>query len=654
MIRCRIRISPVVLILSLLAFAHPGSTAWAAERNVPGEYTTIQAAIDACATGDVVIVAPGTYTGTGNRNISFAGKAITVRSTDPNDPAVVSNTIVDCQASPSAYYRGFVFATGETNSSVLAGLTIRQGWASGGGGILCQGGSPTITNCVVADCGANGNYGGGIYCSQCTPMITNCTIRNCAAMWQGGGICCYDKGHAVISNCTITGSSSGQFLGGGGIHSEESNPQILNSRIIENSYSCGISLGHSNPIISQCDISNNKNGHGIASQYDSSPTISDCTFLNNQGAGIYCYATGTVTITGCTISGNQNGGGINCTLVTANISDCNITGNTAGVNGGGIWLKGQASLTDCTVTGNSAGQNGGGIGAEGNTVNISRCTINNNHALTDGGGVWRNGGLGTLSDCSLNANYCGGNGSGFCSVNAASPVLERCWIMANAADEQGGGVYCSGAGKPILKNSMICMNRSTFKGGGVFFGQNSAPTLDNCTIVANSTTRRGGGIHCSTTVNGIMANTIVWGNTATAGPEIAMEYTGMPSRLTVSYSDIQGGPSQALVEPNCLLIWGDGNIDADPMFLDPCGPDNDPNTWQDNDYHIMGNSPCKNAGDPNGDYTDQTDIDGQNRVIRGRVDIGADENPFTCGNGAAGALLAVGFTLGFLAIRRRR
>jgi hypothetical protein len=55
-------------------------------RNVPVDYPTIQAAIDDCNEGDTVIIAPGTHTGSGNRDIDFKGKGITVRSVDPNSP----------------------------------------------------------------------------------------------------------------------------------------------------------------------------------------------------------------------------------------------------------------------------------------------------------------------------------------------------------------------------------------------------------------------------------------------------------------------------------------------------------------------------------------------------------------------------------------
>ena len=52
------------------------------------DFSTIQEAIDAAVDGDAVLVAPGTYTGDGNRDIDFKGKAITVRSENgPRTPS---------------------------------------------------------------------------------------------------------------------------------------------------------------------------------------------------------------------------------------------------------------------------------------------------------------------------------------------------------------------------------------------------------------------------------------------------------------------------------------------------------------------------------------------------------------------------------------
>ena len=110
------------------------------------EYQTIQAAIDAAMDGDTVLAADGTYTGSGNKNILFYGKAITVKS--ENGPW---NCIIDGENNG----RGFNFTNEEGENSVLSGFTIINGYAGlsdvgfTGGGINCHYfSSPTIIDCV--------------------------------------------------------------------------------------------------------------------------------------------------------------------------------------------------------------------------------------------------------------------------------------------------------------------------------------------------------------------------------------------------------------------------------------------------------------------------------------------------------------------------
>jgi len=150
---------------------------------VPYEYLTIQDAIDASIEGESVVVYPGTYQGQGNRDIDFKGKAITVRSTDPNNQAIVESTVIDCEGQG----RGFYFHINEDFNSVLAGFTIINGLADYGGGICCSHSSPKIERCIIRDCQANGN-GGGIHCDTSDPKIEFCTISNNICQGPGGGI----------------------------------------------------------------------------------------------------------------------------------------------------------------------------------------------------------------------------------------------------------------------------------------------------------------------------------------------------------------------------------------------------------------------------------------------------------------------------------
>ncbi|MHC4574297.1 MAG: S8 family peptidase, partial [Planctomycetota bacterium] len=90
--------------------ANPGDT------NVPGQYPTIQEAIDHSWEDVTIWVADGTYTGDGNRDIDFLGKAITVKSENgPND------CIIDCAGTETDPHRGFYFHNGEDANSILDG-----------------------------------------------------------------------------------------------------------------------------------------------------------------------------------------------------------------------------------------------------------------------------------------------------------------------------------------------------------------------------------------------------------------------------------------------------------------------------------------------------------------------------------------------------
>jgi len=191
------------------------------ELHVPGQYPTIQAAIDASAHGCTIIVAPGIYTGQGNCDLDFDGKRITVRSTDPNNPNVVRTTIIDCNGTELEQHRGFYFHNDEDVNSILRGFAITGGYNSGSGGaIYCEESSPTITNCVLV---ANtAGDGGAIGCFLGNPTIMNCVITGnlsngmCGLLpsGSGGGVSCIDSS-PTITNCTISGNYAN--CGSGGI-----------------------------------------------------------------------------------------------------------------------------------------------------------------------------------------------------------------------------------------------------------------------------------------------------------------------------------------------------------------------------------------------------------------------------------------------------
>ena len=217
--------------------------------HVPGEYETIQAGIDAACNGDMVLVADGIYNGDGNKDLDFGGKAIEVKSEHGAEA-----TIIDCEDDG----RGFFFHSGESESSVVSGFTIMNGYESNGGGIYCFDSSPTLRDCIIT--GNTADNGGGVYCSQSSIALIDCTITGNIADGDGGGIYCF--GTLTMTNCSITDNKSDDD--GGGIYCSEST--LIN-----------------------CLIADNKApDYGGGIYCSESLTLTNCTFTKNDGGGIYC------------------------------------------------------------------------------------------------------------------------------------------------------------------------------------------------------------------------------------------------------------------------------------------------------------------------------------------------------------------------------
>jgi len=245
-----------------------------------------------------------------------------------------------------------------------------------------------------------------------------------------------------------------------------------------------------------------------------------------------------------------------------------------------------------------------------------------------GAGMYMQNGSPTVINCRFVANRAGYLGGGMFN-DQSSPALINCTFRGNWAGNQGGGLhnYRSAA---TLANCLFDGNWSGGYGGGVYNARGSA-TLTNCTFSHNAADY-GGGVYCENNSDVTITNCILWGDSATLGAEIALAGGYDSSTVTVSYSDVQGGEAAVYVVDGCMLNWGEGNLDADPLFVDPDGPDNDPTTWADNDFHLAAGSPCIDTGDPSfASQPDERDIDGELRVWDGdgdgewRVDMGSDE-----------------------------
>ena len=226
-------------------------------------------------------------------------------------------------------------------------------------------------------------------------------------------------------------------------------------------------------------------------------------------------------------------------------------------------------------------------------------------------GVLCRGGNLNLNHCMISGNTgCGLNLSGYTSINIATIV--NCRFLNNG----GTGIYCSRStfmvdncevlnnggegiesdeGRPRwVKNSLIAGNALNGVKTKLLFA-----ILMNCTVVGNGAA-------------GVKGDSL-----RTSGSIIRQNLRGeivVPYNLSnVQYSNIGGGWS------------GTGNIDADPCFVSAGYWDAD-NHWVNGDYHLRAASACVNAGDPNYvPVANETDLDGDPRILYGRLDIGADE-----------------------------
>jgi hypothetical protein len=160
----------------------------------------------------------------------------------------------------------------------------------------------------------------------------------------------------------------------------------------------------------------------------------------------------------------------------------------------------------------------------------------------------------------------------------------------------------------------------------------------NCTVIGNKALE-GGGVGSFNQSNPLVANCIVRNNIAPDGNQLALINTlrvwsqQFITEMTVKNSNIQGGQAGVCVDPNMILHWQNGNIDVEPNFVD-LGHWDDANTPSEpNDdfyvignYHLLPGSACINKGDNNSVPAQSiVDIDSEQRIFDGTVDMGADE-----------------------------
>jgi parallel beta-helix repeat protein len=597
---------------------------------------SIQDAIDAAASGDTILVAPGTYQ---ERLVIAGGKRLQIESTGGADV-----TTIDATNDPgwaAVLFQGLAAGSGAAG---LKGFTVTGSHMDEGG----QGGVTVvdsddviIENCILRN---NDVYdGGGILVGHATVTIRNNRIIDNTVARHGGGIYVVGASNVTIEDNTISGNRAdgpptgpGSGPGGGGILIvEDSTGTIRNNQITDN-------------------------------------------FTLHVGGGICLLGGATMTITDNTITGNQAafGGGIHVEsgTVTSTISHNTITGNsafespdyTACGDGGGISIYGESRpvVSYNEIGNNTAAVYGGGIVmAEGSQSTLLHNHIYNNHTTRDGSKPESSGGGLSLgqsgSSATLIGNLIEGNAApmgGGMTIGASSvAILEDNTFLNNTGDNGGGGLVVDGQSQATVTGNIFAANVTVYEGqtwsmggnvqvansstavftsnllrdgravsgGGMYVHGGGMVTLQNNTVVnnyANAALYQAGGITFAEDAGqSLVRNNIVAGNNHYQVEEAATNGTSVVTWDTNFIEDTGDGmyfswntgvlhSAQAMNDSAKVLATG--TLSGSPGFVAP----------GENNYSLRPDSVCVNAGNPSG--APAVDING---FARTNVDLGAYE-----------------------------
>lgn len=260
----------LVLCVVLLAASQVPARTWYILPDGKGDVTNIGAGLDSAAVGDTLLLASGTFTGEGNRDLAIPDKNVVIMSETGNP----DDCVIDCEGE-----FGFIF---ESGSAVIKGLTMTNGvWSALRVWTWMSGGSIDLT---VKDCTfSNWEGDGGAMNIECLGEVT---IRRCKFLSNVGGmsgavyICAEAYLEVLIDGCTFCGNTA--YYG-----SAITCTVMEGSTYISNSVFCHNSAERSG---------------GAIDKGEASPGITGCTFFANSAP------------LGSAISGGIYGGCTRCIL----------------------------------------------------------------------------------------------------------------------------------------------------------------------------------------------------------------------------------------------------------------------------------------------------------------------------------------------------
>ncbi|TSA52758.1 MAG: hypothetical protein D4R45_06590, partial [Planctomycetaceae bacterium] len=499
---------------------------------VPSEYLTIEEAVQAAdERGTKIIVDRGVHTVTNPDGINFRGKSVTLMSTDPDNPDVIANTIIDCRGARLSNTRAFHFHSGEDYNTKVIGFTIRNGYINGGNGMFgfygvlqpfpyeLQRDAQPDPNSTPPRAQRGGDiegdgYGGGILCENgSSPTIKNCIITNCTVTGAHGGDGA--QGQFLFITGMIRGDMPDDWSYIAPTDADQTNVQTSGDGQWGGHAGAGTGHGY---------------GGAIACLEGSSPTITNCIFRDNSALG---GMGGTGGGGGTTSGGNESGGGDggdaigdgigggiysdgqSCPIITRCKFENNIAATGIPGEGGAVGIGG--GLTPPAPVGSTGGiQSNGGIAGgavyfdNDADANIVNSTFSGNQAYdlstilyggliilateptptyTRGGALYStiNNNV-VLKDCEFEGNL---GGAIYCSSGVNLDVND-CSFSENANANEGSAIYIADGVQADIKNSGFSDNSALIDGGAIY--TISDANFTRCSFINNIAGQSGGAI----------------------------------------------------------------------------------------------------------------------------------------------------------------
>ena len=644
---------------------------------------TIQAALAAAVSGDDIWVAAGTYTGSVALKTGvglYGGFAGSEESASERDwranvttldgqqatnvvviPAMAEFCSLDGFAVANGatdYYGGGIYCANGSRAEIRHNVIENNFAALMGGGIYCDYSShPVIEGNVIRgnDCpggsGFNG-FGGAVHLHLCGGNVFNNVICDNTADY-GGGVSVYNAS-VFVRNNTICFNTA---INGGGIYTSghPGSADLGNNIVAFNSSGiANVSLSAA-PVCKGNDVYGNTGGNysgtiPLVDDISADPMFRDADARDfHLLFGSPCLETGSYPIVPTADfdgrprpqDGDLNGVA-ECDIGAFEYRRICVKSNSPSPSDGSTWAKAYHTPAEALAA-----------ALDGDDVWVAAAAYQGGLVLP--AGVSLLGGFaGTESDpadrnWSTNVTTLDGNGARhvLSVAEGATPatLIDGFTITGGAATAlggppSGGGVYCYRA-SPTVRNNIVTGNSASgltgAYGGGIYCFESDARIINN--LVTHNTlsasvspqTKSGAGIYCNGGAPLCVGNTVC-DNSQGGGVYLANCDAALHNNL-IAFNDagvVASGATVALrnndVYGNVFLIvrnyagipdptGTNGNISADPDFVDKAAED----------YHLLGDSPCINAGSSDAPRMAAKDLDAQPRAMGAGVDIGADE-----------------------------